>query len=254
MSDKLLIEVVLTKADTKKAFDEVDKKAAVAGAKTGRSFGKSFSTSVKASAAGAVKSFAALTVAAVGLNKALQLIGASFDNLRGFSRGVAEVNSILPKNQKLTEASTKSLIKFSSAFGTNQQSQARGFYNIVSAGVKGTAKQLETLAIANRAAVAGLVDIDSSAKVLVSSVNAYASSGLTAKEASDALFVSVREGQTTFGELSNFLGNVTSVAASAGLKFDELAGFLAFTTKNGLATDVAVTGLRQILTSIIKPS
>ena len=254
MADKILIEVVLTKADTKKAFNEVEQKAAVAGAKTGRSFGKSFSTSVKASASSAAKSFAAITVAALGLNKALQLIGSSFENLRGFSRGVAEINSILPKNQKLTKEATQNLVEYAAAFGTKQTEQARGFYNIVSAGVKGTSKQLKTLSIANKAAVAGLVDIDSAAKVLVSSVNAYAVSGLTAQEASDSLFVAVREGQTTFGELANFLGNVTSVAASAGLEFDELSGFLAFATKNGLATDVAVTGLRQILSTLIKPA
>ena len=254
MSEKLEIEIVLTKADTKKAFTEVEKKAEKAGKKSGEGFGRSFSTSVKGAASTAIKGFIGVTVAAVGLRKAMDLLGASFDNLRGFSRGVSEINSILPKNQKLTEQSTRSLIKFSAVFGSDQQSQARAFYNIVSAGVKGTSKQLKTLAIANTAAVAGLVDIDSSAKVLVSSVNAYARSGLTAKEASDALFVAVREGQTTFGELASFLGNVTSVASAAGLGFSELAGFLAFTTKNGLATDVAVTGLRQVLTSLIKPS
>ena len=254
MAEKLFIEIALTKADTKKAFDDVENKASKAGRESGKKFGTSFSRSLKSGATNAAKSFAGVAVAAIGLNKALQALSASFENLRGFSRGIAEINSILPKNQKLTEEATQKLIEFSGAFGSDQQKQARAFYNIVSAGVKGTSKQLDTLAIANRAAVAGLVDIDSAAKVLVSSVNAYASSGLTAKQASDDLFIAVREGQTTFGELSNFLGNVTSIAASAGLEFNELAGFLAFATKNGLATDVAVTGLRQVLTTIIKPS
>lgn len=254
MAEKLLIEISLTKADTSKAFDDLENKASKAGQASGQKFGNSFSKQLKTGATSAVKSFAAVAVAAFGVNKALESLSASFENLRGFSRGIAEINSILPKNQKLTEEATQKLIEFSTAFGGDQQKQARAFYNIVSAGVKGTTKQLDTLAIANRAAVAGLVDIDDAAKVLVSSVNAYASSGLTAKQASDDLFVAVREGQTTFGELSSFLGNVTSVAASAGLKFNELAGFLAFATKNGLATDVAVTGLRQVLTTIIKPS
>lgn len=254
MSDKIEIEIILTKADTKKAFDDVERKGAKAGQETGRKFGNSFSKTLRSGAKDASLSFLKVTAGALALNKAINLLGASFDNLRGFSKGVAEINSILPENQKLTEKATQELIKFSATFGTDQQKQARAFYQIVSSGVKGTANQLRVLATSNRAATAGLVSIDESADVLTTSINAYAKSGLTAKQASDDLFVAVREGKTTFGELSSFLGNVVSVASSAGLEFNELAGFLAFTTKNGLKTDVAVTGLRQVLVSIIKPT
>jgi len=197
-------------------------------------------------------------LASVGVVKILQGITKAAGDVSGgfleFSSAVAEINSILPVNEKVTLRSKNAFLEFSNSFAGTPQKQAKAFYAIVSAGVQTTAKQLETLAIANKAAVAGLVDIDVAAGVLVSSVNAYANSALTAEEASDVLFIAVREGQTTFGELASTLGSVAPLAAAAGIRFDELAGTLAFITKSGVSTTEAVTGLRGVIAGLIKPS
>lgn len=197
-------------------------------------------------------------VSAIGVTAAIRAIGTalreSVDDALEFSSAIAEINSILPENEKLTLESKNAFIEFSNSFAGDAQTQARAFYSIVSAGVQTTAKQLDVLEKANKAAVAGLVDINTAATVLVSSVNAYSASALTAEEASDALFIAVREGQTTFGELANTIGSVAPLAAAAGVKFDELAGVLAFITKSGVSTDEAVTGFRATLTGIIKPA
>jgi TP901 family phage tail tape measure protein len=252
--NKLIVELVLEPTAERSAFNKVGKKAGVAGKQAGDEFSKSFSVGLKSNIGGIAKGLFGVAAAVSVVRSSLRQLSEGLDSFRVFQKGIFEVNSILPKNQKLTEQATQSIQNFSAQFGGTQQKQARAFYNIVSAGVKGTARQLKTLEIANTAAVAGLVDIDTSARAIVSSVNAYSKSGLTATEASDALFVAVREGQTTFGELADTLGNVTSIAANVGVKFDELAGAVAFVTKSGIKTDVAVTGLRQVFASIIKPS
>lgn len=171
-----------------------------------------------------------------------------------FGKAVAEINSIAPRTAQETLALKQQLIGLSNEFGGDAQKQAKAFYNIVSAGVKDTANQLNVLETANKAAVAGLVDIDTSARVLVASVNSYAQSGLTAQTASDVLFNTVKEGITTFGELSSSIGTVAPLAAAAGVKFSELGGTLAFLTKSGISTSEAATGLRAVLTGIIKPA
>ncbi len=178
----------------------------------------------------------------------------SVDTARSFNVELARINSILPQTEKLTESTVKQIEKFSSSYGTDLQTQARAFYNIVSSGIVGTTKQLDVLAVSNRAAVAGLTDIDVAAKLINASLNSYTQQGLSATKASDALFVAVREGVTTFGELSDSFGRVTPLAASAGLEFSEAAGAVAFLTKAGIQTSEAVTGLRAILAEIIKPS
>jgi len=198
------------------------------------------------------------TLGAIGTSKAIavmsQQIRAAVSNAIDFEKSVAEINTLLPKNEKLTKKTTQAFLEFSSSFGKSAQTETRAFYQIVSAGVKGTAKQLDVLNQSNEAAIAGLVDVNTAADVLTSTMNAYSQSGLTAKESSDALFVAVREGKTTFGELAASIGQVAPTANAAGLEFTELTGTLAAITKNGISTAEATTGLKAILRSIIKPS
>ena len=235
---------------------DLQKKGKEAGSTLGNSLGTSFGSSLDLKST--LTTAFSFGFAFTALNKLKSAISDVFvggtRRFREFSLGIAEINSILPQNEKLTRSATDAISDFSTQFGSSQTLQAKAFYNIVSAGVKGTAKQLRTLQTSNEAAIAGLVDINTSAKVLVSSVNSYASSGLTAQEASDSLFVAVREGITTFGELSDSIGTVAPIAASAGLEFSELTGSLAAITKAGVRTDIAATGLRQILVSLINPT
>jgi TP901 family phage tail tape measure protein len=251
---KVTIEIIL---EGKKLKGQIDKTALQTEKKfkeTGKKAGKGFSSGFKSTvAAVAIGNFVAqqLSKAVAAISQAFKK---SIQDLRDFSRGIAEINSILPANTRLTKEAQDAIAGFSREFASDAQAQAKSFYNIVSAGVRGTANQLKTLETANRAAVAGLVDINSAARVLIQSVNSYSKSGLTAEQASDSLFIAVREGVTTFGELSEFIGQTTAIAASSGVKFSELTGAIAFLTKQGITTDKAVIGLRQAIASIIKPT
>jgi TP901 family phage tail tape measure protein len=173
---------------------------------------------------------------------------------REYSKAIAEVNSILPKNQKLTEDQIQTFIKLSSLYGKDAQSEAKAFYEIVSGGVEDTATAFKILRQANEAATAGLTDVNVAAKVLTSTFNAFAQQGTTVNQITDSLFQAVKDGQTTFNELSNTLGRVAPIAASVGVRIDEVAGSIAFLTKSGIQTDQAITGLRTTLSAIIKPT
>lgn len=246
MADFIEIQLEI---DGQPAFAKIQRQATKAGTRAGDNFGSNFSDAASVAAGAFVAN-----IAVDAINSLRSALAGSIQTAAAFGRGIAEINSILPSNAKLTEQATKQLQEFAIQFGSNQQAQAKAFYNIVSAGVQGTSKQLEVLETANAAAVAGLVDIDTAAFALVSSVNAYSKSGLTATEASDSLFAAVKAGQTTLGELANSIGRVTSLASGAGVSFQDLSGTVAFLTKSGIATAEAVTGLRAIISSVIKPS
>jgi len=250
--ERIVIELDLDTGEITNKFKKIEGKGKQAGKKSGKAFQSGFKQGI-----GRLDLVVA-NLQAQAVAKSIQAISSAFrsgiNDLRNFSRGIAEINSILPGNDKLTKQATQSLINFSSQFATGTTEQARAFYNIVSAGVRGTAQQIKALEVANTAAVAGLVDIDAAAKVLVSSVNAYSRSGLTATRASDVLFATVREGQTTFSELTDQVGVVAPLASAAGLSFDELGGAIAAITKSGVKTDRAIIGLRAVLTSIVKPA
>lgn len=197
-------------------------------------------------------------LAGLGIAGGIQAIGnsmkaAAVESIQ-FQKAIAEINSILPANGRLTTATTNAIRDLSSEFGTSQREQAKSFYQIVSAGVSGTAKQMELLRVANKAAVAGLTSTTTAINGLTSVLAVFQSRGLDATTASDVLFASVREGKTTFGELANNIGKVSAIAASAELSFDELSGSLSFLTKSGLSTEEATTSFKGLLTSLIKPT
>jgi len=190
--------------------------------------------------------------------KSLSLVSQGFKqgtkNALEFGKAVAEVNSIVPRTAAETLVLKKELIGLSNEFGDKAQTQARAFYNILSAGVTDTATALGVLKSANKAAVAGLVDVDTAARGLLSVTNSYADGTVNAAQASDILFVAVREGRTTFGELADTIGRVASISSAAKIGFDDIAGTLAFVTKSGIRTDEAVIGLRAAINSIIGPT
>jgi TP901 family phage tail tape measure protein len=173
---------------------------------------------------------------------------------RSYSRSIAEINSILPENAKLTEEQSKALIKLAGNYGKTAQEQARAYYEIISSGVEDTNSAFKVLTASNEAAVAGLTSTATASKVLTSAFNAFAQQGTTVTQISDALFQAVKDGQTTFEELSGTLGRVAPIASSVGISINEVAGTIGFLTKSGLQTDQAITGLRSAITAIIKPS
>ena len=273
MSNKLSVDIILNTRKAKKSLvDDLPRNAKQGGVEAGKKFwtnfnkekpnvngssiGQNIGGELKLGLGSVVGGVAIGNIVANGIQASLSVIKnaviAGVDSLRGLGRGIAEINTLLPENKQLTGLAADQINAFAAAFGTDNQIQAKAFYNIVSAGVKGTSKQLQTLNIANKAAVAGVTNINDAAKVLTGSINAYSKSGLTAQKASDILFAGVREGVLTFEELSQSLGDVTAISSTVGASFDEVVGTLAAITKNGIKTDKAVTGLRSVFAALVR--
>lgn len=197
-------------------------------------------------------------LAGSGLVQGVQVLGqalkATAAEAIGFETGITEINSILPETAQLTEETTQAIRDFSNQFGTSQTAQTKAFYQIVSAGVTDAAKATKLLEQANKAAVAGLTSTQSAINGLTSVLAVYEKRGIDAEMASDILFATVREGKTTFGELSANVGKVSAIAETAGVSFSDLSGSLAFLTKSGISTEEATTGLRAVISGIIKPT
>ncbi|WP_027714895.1 phage tail tape measure protein [Desulfuromonas sp. TF] len=126
-------------------------------------------------------------------------------------------------------------------------------YSAISAGMD-YADSLDLVERSERLAIAGKADLNSSTVLLASSLNAYGESVDQAEAYSDALFATVRAGQTTLPELAASLAQVTGVAASSGVSFDDLLAAVATLTASGLPTSQAVTAIKGALTNILKPS
>jgi len=196
---------------------------------------------------------ARLGVIGLGLAAAAMVRGA-FSGAKGLDSALAEASTLLKGTTEEMTLMREEAIRMASQFGGSSTEQVRAFYQAISAGSATVADAAVVLDAANKLAVGGVTDVTTSVDVLTSVLNAYASTGLTASEASDSLFVAVKAGKTTVGELASALGQVLPFASATGVAFDEVAAAIAALTTQGQSTSLAVTGVRASLGAILKPT
>jgi len=170
---------------------------------------------------------------------------------QNFALQMARVHTMLQKGD--IAAFTKDVRELSAELGLTKDELSRGLYQVLSAGVP-RENAIEFLTVASRAAVAGVTDVETAVDGLTTVTNAYGRANLSVQRASDIMFATVYKGKTTFPELSQFIGQLTGLAAKAGIEFEELGGAIASVAKQGIQTDKAVVGLRQAIVNLLRPS
>ena len=207
-----------------------------------------------------VGSFAGLLVQATG---ALAVFGAgaaaasALKFTADFQLGLAEVNTLLKEGDVSIASYEKQLLDLSTQTSKTVDDLSRGLYQTISAGipaVEGNAGAFAVLAASQKAAVAGLTTTENAVDGIVSVLNAYGRESILATEVSDKLFKTVKLGRIRFDELSRGVGRIAPLAASAGVSLDDVLAVLIQLTRQGVKPSEAVTGLRNILRSIIKPA
>ena len=202
---------------------------------------------------GAAKMAAAAT-AAFGAVAAAASLGKAISMQLEFGSALAETSTLLNGNAAEMAKVEKASKSLAATYGGSATAQAQGFYQAISAGAGSAAQATELLDTANRLAIGGVTQVTTAVDILTTATNVYASEGLLAADASDALFVAMKAGKTTITELSTSLGKVLPLSQNLGVSFDETAGTVAALTKSGIATTEAVTGLRAAMTAVLGPS
>ena len=125
-------------------------------------------------------------------------------------------------------------------------------YQAVSAGVDIEGIFEGFLKTSRMAAKGGKSDMETAVDVLSSTVNAYGEEVLDATEASDLMFVAIRNGKTDFNQLASSLYNVVPIAQSLGVEFGNITAAIATMTAKGTPTAQATTQIRQLLVELSK--
>lgn len=222
--------------------------------------GKNFSAMSKKAESDAGRMSAGL--ARVG--KGMAMMGAGFAIVKPMQLAVREsskLNKALAEVSTLTDEATfpmaqmKELVKGTAEqFGQDATVQAKALYQTISAGygeAEQAAKMLET---ANKLAVGGVTEVDTAVDGLTNIMNTYSAANLDALDVSDAMFISMKEGKTTIGEISSNIGKVAPAAEAMGIKFDEVLGVIAAVTSKGIKTSETIAGMGAALANINKPT
>lgn len=170
-----------------------------------------------------------------------------------FQEQGAFVSTMLADANKHMGRFNQALRDMSVEFGESTATLSRGLFDILSATIPAN-KAIETLAVSVRAARAGMVSTRIAGDAITTMLNSYSLSADRAADISDLLFAIVKRGKTTLEELAPVIGQVASIAASANVSLEEFGAALATMTRAGVRTENAVTSLRAIVSSFLKPT
>jgi TP901 family phage tail tape measure protein len=129
-----------------------------------------------------------------------------------------------------------------------------GLYDIFSSvdvNVPQAKKLLETF---SKTAVAGQVNLQDSGRATISILNAFHQPLSKATHDENLMFELVREGVGDYGAFSSAIGRAIPSAARAGESFKDLAGMMAFLTRNGLSTSMAASSAARALDALDNPN
>jgi TP901 family phage tail tape measure protein len=127
-------------------------------------------------------------------------------------------------------------------------------YTILSSGITDTKTALKALQDATDLAGAGLGDTAQATDLITSAMNSFKGEGLDSEKAAKTFFGTIASGKTTTAGLAQGFGAIAPLAATAGVKFNDLMAATAALTATGMPASQAYSGIKGALTGIIKPT
>ena len=165
---------------------------------------------------------------------------------------LAEIKTIMPLTDREAQKLTNTFREFSSTFGTDPATQAKSFYQIVSAGITDVAEATDVLDASNKLALGGLADLETTITAVTKVISVYGKEAGTTTDITDTLFKAVELGQTKVEDLASALPQVLSLSRTLGVSFKDLSAATATLTTRTGSTSIAVTQLRALFSSLIR--
>lgn len=169
-----------------------------------------------------------------------------------FESGMNEVFSLMPGiSDKAMSKMNDDVRSFVREMGIAHDDAVPALYQAISAGIPQD-NVFEFMEVAAQASIGGVTDLETAVDGITSVMNAYGHENISASEASDLMFTAVKNGKTTFDELSGSLYNVLPTASALGVDFGDVTAAMASMTAQGTPTSVATTQLRQMMVELSK--
>lgn len=130
----------------------------------------------------------------------------------------------------------------------------KGLYDIFSSLDVNVAEAEVILRAFSKGAVAGQVDLQAAGRATIAILNAWGMSADDVGKVMDVQFQLVRKGVGTYEEFASTIGLSIPAAVRAGQTVENLAGMLAFLTRNGLSASSASVSAGRALETMAHPT
>lgn len=129
-----------------------------------------------------------------------------------------------------------------------------GSYDIVSAGFSDVGDVAKIAEASVKGATGGFSDFATVSDAVTSALNAYGESADQASAFVDKFIATQNAGKITVEQYAQQIGQLAPTAALAGVGIDELNGFIATATAQGVPVQSTFAGIRQAIANTLKPS
>lgn len=170
-----------------------------------------------------------------------------------FDDGMGKIATIADTTNSNLNKMGNQVIDLSNKTGQSTATLQDALYETISSGVQ-TGDAVNFLSNATKTAVGGFTDANTAVDGLTTVLNAYGMKASEATKISNQMIVAQNLGKTTFGEMAKSIGQVADTTANCNVKTQDLFSSLAVETAHGIDTSEAISGLRESLSNIIKPS
>ena len=213
-----------------------------------------FNKAIAGNVASLAKLATGLGAAATAVSTLNAVVIESSEVFREYEKGILEVSTLIPSiGIKHLERLSSELDKFAGDYVRTLADTTNAAYQAISAQVPPN-NLIDFLSVSADAARGGVTSLTVAVDGLTSAVNAYGTDVLSAQQASDIMFTTVRLGKTIFPQLANEIGKVTPIAASLGVSFEEISAGIAAMTIQGINTAYSATYLRRLLDELADPT
>lgn len=147
-----------------------------------------------------------------------------------FQKTLGQIQSLIPGNTARAKEYRQEIGRLAVEFGSSADDLGQGVYDVLST-FGDTADTVKLLEIATKAGAAGNAKTSDGIAVLTALTKAYGDTSVdTAQRVSDLAFQTVNLGVVTLPELASSMGKATPLAATLGVKMDELFAIMASAT------------------------
>lgn len=170
-----------------------------------------------------------------------------------FGGSFKEISTLVDASSADIGKFREDVLSYAQNSGKSLEDINQSIYKAVSAGIS-YKDVLASLGEAEKLSIAGRNDLASTTVLLAGTMNAYGAKASEAGHYSDVFMETVRRGLTTLPDLAGCLANVTGVASMGKVPIETLTAAIAALTATGVPTEQAVTGMKNVIANIIKPT
>ena len=197
----------------------------------------------------------AISIAQKALNGLAKGLGYFVDEAMKVEDSMSEIATLFDGDvSDSMEKVEKQLKELQVRFGSSFQSQAKAYYQAISSGAVKASTAVKLLTLANKLAIGGITTTEVAVDGLTNVLNGYAMSAADLESISDSIFIGMKAGKTTVGELSKELGKIGAISKIAGVSFQEVVAATSAVTLNSYSTSESTQKLKALFTEIVKPA